>query len=516
MAALLAVACTQKENPVEERIPVALTYETVQATETRALQGLNETGFASGETVTVRISNTGANQWTDYVFTTAADGTMTPPDPAPYYPAGAQNIDIVAYYPSSAGASFTVASDQTADADYKASDLMFASAPNQAKQEAAVTLTFSHRMAKINVNVTAGSGVGSITGVSLLNVLPTVTFDQATGAVGAASGTAASIAMSNDGAAVIPAQTIDGGLLSIVTDKGTATYTVSNKSFEAGKYYTLNITVNLRAIGATNAITGWTTEGTVTVYAERPNIAGHEYVDMGEVTVNGQSKHLLWATCNVGALDPWNYGDYFAWGATSPYYTAGHAEDDNCANWSYGKSSGYSWESYPFMEAGQARPDYITKYNSSDGKTSFADDEYADDAARQRWGSTWRTPLHEEWSALRDGSNFSWEWKTDYQGTGTQGMLVTRLNGSSKGNSIFLPAAGYRGNVNLYRGSYSGDFFNLTLEPYGYYWSASLRNDNLSGALYNAKCVSIRSEGVFGGDMSRIDGLPVRPVTDCP
>ena len=72
--------------------------------------------------------------WSDYIFTTGDAGAMNAKDPAPYYPAGAQNIDIVALYPVSAGTPFTVATDQTADADYKASDLMFASVTNQAKQ----------------------------------------------------------------------------------------------------------------------------------------------------------------------------------------------------------------------------------------------------------------------------------------------------------------------------------------------------------------------------------------------
>ena len=113
LAALLAAACTQKENPVENRVPVALAYATVRAAETRAAQNLNETAFDSGETIKVRISSAGANQWADYSFTTGANGAMDAPDPAPYYPAGAQNIDIVAYYPATAGTTFTVAADQS-------------------------------------------------------------------------------------------------------------------------------------------------------------------------------------------------------------------------------------------------------------------------------------------------------------------------------------------------------------------------------------------------------------------
>ena len=301
VAAVAFAACTHMENPIEEiipeepteiKVPVSLSYSTVDVVESKAAQDLNEGTFTSGESVKVRISNTGAGEWTDYAFTTGTAGAMTAPDPGPYYPAGAQNIDIVAYYPASAGTSFTVASDQTADASYKASDLMFASVTNQAKQAAAVNLAFSHKMAKLCVNITPGQGVTSINSLCVLNVKPTVSFDQGTGAVGAADGEAVSIAMSNNGAAIIPAQTISGGLLSIVTDKGTATYSVADKVFEAGKLYTINITVNLRAVGTTTAITGWNSEGTVNV---------NPVVEV-ETILGVTSEHVGWVIAGDGCI----------------------------------------------------------------------------------------------------------------------------------------------------------------------------------------------------------------------
>ena len=258
VAVIALAGCTQIEI-AEETIPVALSYSTVQLVETKAAQDLNKGTFASGETIKVEISNTGAGVWTGYDFTTGNAGAMTPPNPGPHYPAGSTTIDIVAYYPATAGSTFSVATDQTADASYKASDLMYASVTNQAKQTAPVNLSFSHKMAKLNVNITAGDGVGSITSVSLLNVKPTVAFTHSTGAVGEASGDPISIQMSNNGAAVIPAQTISGGLLSIVTDVGTATYSVTSKEFEAGREYTINLAVKLTDVGATSAITDWTT-----------------------------------------------------------------------------------------------------------------------------------------------------------------------------------------------------------------------------------------------------------------
>ena len=346
-----------------------MTYSTVSATETKAAQNLNEGTFDSGESVTVRISNTGENTWTDYAFTTGAAGAMTAPDPAPYYPAGDQKIDIVAFYPASAGTSFTVASDQTADAAYKASDLMFTSATKQAKQAAAVELAFAHKMAKLNVNITAGDGVTIISSLSVLNVKPTVSFDQASGEVGMASGDATSIAMSNNGAAVFPAQTINGGLLSIVTDKGTATYSVAGKKFDAGKFYTLNITVNLRAIGATNSINWDADSGTCTVQPTVP--VGREAVDLG--------LSVKWANMNIGASSITDYGLFFAWGET-----VGYSSDPS--NFRYDNRV-FDQTNYVHYNDGSYSS---TIYSSS--KVLKAQTGAAYDAAYVNWGSSWRMP----------------------------------------------------------------------------------------------------------------------------
>lgn len=511
-AAALTVlaACSSDDSPmdnVEQRLPVTLAYSTIDATETRAAQNLNEGTIASGESVKVRISNTGAGEWTDYTFTTGSAGTMTAPNPAPYYPAGAQNIDIVAYYPATAGTTYTVAADQTADASYKASDLMFASVTDQAKQADAVNLAFSHKMAKLCVNITAGQGVGSITSVSLLNVKPTVSFNQATGEVGEAKGSATSIAVSNLGAALIPAQAIDGGLLSIVTDKGTATYSVASKAFAAGQLYTLNITVNLRAVGTTTAITGWTSEGTVTVNPVVNAPAGVVAVDMG----NG----LKWANMNVGARTETDYGDYFAWGATTPFYMEYNGYGVADPHWISGKTA-YNWANYTFMQSGQSDDYHITKYTFADGQTSgiwydgstfkgdngdgvehkdFASYDYVDDAARANWGGNWRTPTDAEWTWLR--TNCRWEWQTDYNGTGVKGMLVTS---NVNGNQIFLPATGYRANANLNSAGSSGN-----------YWANSvyeLRSHSANHVHFTS------SGGVIRYNDFRYYGQSVRPVTE--
>lgn len=501
LSAVLA-ACSSDDSPTENtesRVAVKLAYTTIDATETRAAQDLNEGTFATGEAVRVRISNTGENNWAEYPFVTAADGAMTATDPAPYYPAGSQNIDIVAYYPGTAWDSFTVYADQTDDADYKASDLMFASVTNQAKQAEAVNLAFSHKMAKLNVNITAGQGVGSITSVSILNVKPTVSFDRATGAVGEASGDATTIAISNQGAALIPAQTIDGGLLSIVTDKGTATYSVSSKAFEAGNLYTMNITVNLRAVGTTTAITGWTSEGTVTMVELTNAPANAVAVDLG--------LSVKWANMNVGAEAVTDYGTYFAWGETAGITVSGAS---STVVGSPAKTY-FSWDTYAWCQGAENK---FTKYCPTNKQRSYwwdtsgssvaADNktqlELADDAARANWGGNWRMPTKDELNALyatKGASGYTWTWKTNYNSvSGCNGWEITC---SATGGTIFLPAAGDR----------DGSGFNVQ-GLFGSYWSSTLDSNNPGLVWY----LGFYSGDAFTGYEYRYGGFTVRAVTE--
>ena len=193
---------------------------------------------------------------------------------------------------------------------------------------------------------------------------------------------------------------------------------------------------------------------------------GHEWVDLG------LPSGTKWATCNVGATKPEEYGNYYAWGETEPKTT-------------------YSWATYKWCNGSyDTQTKYCTSssYGTVDNKTQL---ELADDAARANWGGAWRMPTDAEWTELRD--NCTWTWISDYQGTGIAGRIVTGLNG----NSIFLPAAGYRGDDDLYGAGY-----------YGYYWSSSLS----AGSPSNAWSVYFRSGNVVRYYSNRCCGLSVRPV----
>jgi len=263
------------ENGDMERIPVTLAYKTLTTTETRAAQNLNEGTFDSGEQGSEFISQTDQNSWTEYAYQTIADGAMIPSGTIPYY-SNDYNYDIAAFYPQLSGETFSIQTDQTTDAAYKQSDLMYASVINQARQHAPVTLDFKHKMAKICVNATPGEGVGAITGVKLLNVKPEVTYDKAGNVALNTTADNIDVTMSNFGAAVIPAQSVSGNFLAVTTAGGTATYRFDANAFEAGMVYTMNVTVEQSAIG--------------------------QATDVPVTVTNATASHLGWLVTNKGYI----------------------------------------------------------------------------------------------------------------------------------------------------------------------------------------------------------------------
>ena len=146
-------------------------------------------------------------------------------------------------------------------------------------------------------------------------------------------------------------------------------------------------------------------------------INGHEYVDLG--------LSVKWATCNVGASSPEDYGDYFAWGETS---TKDAYNEDNC-----------------MVLTDKDFDEYIC------GSPAF-------DAARANWGGTWRLPTEEEMEELV--CNCTWIWATLHD---WEGYKVTGPNG----RSIFLPAAGCRIKTKYWFSCESGCYWTST--PQGYF-----------------------------------------------
>ena len=176
---------------------------------------------------------------------------------------------------------------------------------------------------------------------------------------------------------------------------------------------------------------------------------GYDYVDLG------LPSGLKWAEYNVGATAPEEYGDYFAWGEISP------------------KSSYYESNSVTY---GKSMSDIS-------GNAQY-------DAARANWGGNWRMPTLAEIDELFN--NCSYKWTTQ---NGVNGYRVTGPNG----NSIFLPAAGYRYGTSLSRGGSYGNYWSST--PYEYY-------------SYYAYSLDFNSSYYDWYDDYRYNGRSVRPVLE--
>ena len=189
---------------------------------------------------------------------------------------------------------------------------------------------------------------------------------------------------------------------------------------------------------------------------------GYEYVDLG--------LSVKWATCNVGASTPEEYGDYFAWGERQPKST-------------------YSWSTYKWCYGNyKSQNKYCTKseYGTVDNKTVL---EAADDAATAKWGGSWCMPTDAELTELR--TECTWTRTTK---NGVNGYKVTS---KSNGNSIFLPAAGYRSGIRLYGAGSSGS-----------YWSSSLNTGNPNNAYH----LDFGKSSVDWLYRNRDHGQSVRPV----
>lgn len=193
-------------------------------------------------------------------------------------------------------------------------------------------------------------------------------------------------------------------------------------------------------------------------------INGHPYVDLG------LPSGLLWATCNVGApISIWTNGQEQVMGARTPdglayYYAWGETKQkkeytqENCLT--YGKELG-----------------------DISGDQSF-------DVAKAQWGDTWRMPTKDEFQELKDYCTWKWEKYRNYEG-----YYVTGPNG----NSIFLPAAGFRSGPSTINYGNFGGYWSSS--PYGYTIECSY-DLNFGRGGYS----------VFYGN--RDHGMSVRPVSN--
>ena len=252
------------------------------------------------------------------------------------------------------------------------------------------------------------------------------------------------------------------GSMSSVSKQEDTTYSIPSNTFTRSGYTFTGWNTKADGTG-----TSYTAGASVTITSNIPlyaqwkkietqptiNANGHEYVDLG------LPSGILWATCNVGADSPEEYGDYFAWGETEP---------KNCYN-----QDNYKW--YVGTE--------YTKYNNADGRIIL---DLSDDAANANWGGDWRMPTKEECEELIKSCTWTW--------TSINSISGYKVTGSN-GESIFFPASGWKYDTVL---GYIG--------TYGYYWSSTISSHHYACYLY------FDPDYMDWGNRYRDEGRSVRPV----
>ena len=253
-----------------------------------------------------------------------------------------------------------------------------------------------------------------------------------------------------------------GGLKKEMTHVKRLVYRVELKNLQSDTEY--HVYYEVSNVFSTVVVTGNYSFKTAKK-GEKPNpTVTPEYVDLG------LPSGVKWATFNVGATKPEEYGDYFAWGETEPKEL-------------------YDWSTYKWCDGAY---NTLTKYNT-DSEYGVVDNkkilESSDDAAYVNWGGNWRMPSVDEWNELLSHCSLKWE-----ERNGVSGVTFVSVQ---NGNSLFLPAAG------VYH--YDNGLVNLNVE--GWYRTNSLDESRGTISLGFSYTGSINW---YAND--RCFGQPVRPV----
>lgn len=229
-------------------------------------------------------------------------------------------------------------------------------------------------------------------------------------------------------------------------------------------------------VGQDYYVCSYAREGENIVYSKAVSLTA---VDLG--------LSVKWASCNLGATKPEEYGGYYQWaGLEDVTNTSIYLDCNNCP-YHTGSSYETGWKKY----VSSIYPSYWSGSGNPDNKTVL---DPSDDVAHVKLGGKWRMPTDAEWTELIN--NCTWTWTTQ---NGVKGYKVTSKKSGYTSKSIFLPAAGYR------RYDYPS-----SVGSYGRYWSSSLISIYPSSAcgLY------FDSGQVDASSAFRYLGKPVRPVSE--
>lgn len=244
------------------------------------------------------------------------------------------------------------------------------------------------------------------------------------------------------------------------------------KMNNSNSIYSMKTKIILLSVALLMGVSAWANVPTFPIHGDCDG-NGHAYgVENGHAWIEcGISR---WALCNIGAENPEDYGNYYAWGEIVP-------------------KEEYLWTNYKYAKGSS---DKLTKYcyDAKYGYRGFTDKKFTlepeDDIAHISWGGNWRMPTRAEWEAIIAGACN----KTTLNGV--EGFDVSPVYGVSL---IFFPAAGYFDKTGL-----------LSVGEKGYYWSSSLYSDGYYCKPFKAYSAILYYKNI--DIWNRFCGLPIRPV----
>lgn len=427
----------------DELVEIKLTSAVLQPVTRGSSLNEQSTQITSGQSVGVTITNASAAH-NNVQWNVGASGALTNTLSTPIY-YGTSAATITAYHPYNAAwtalstQQFAVAADQSGDG-YKNSDLLYVK-QSQARTAGDVTLTFIHKLAKVQVNLTSTSFSASDLAkatISICNVELNTGINLADGTLATAStsnvGEIKAAENSSTAAAIVVPQTVASGKILIKVKIGTVVYgyTLSGTgaTFESGKVYTYNMSVTQTSLNLnSSAIDNWTNGGNQSVEGGELPYNGYEYVDLG------LTSGTLWATRNLGAEGK---EDYEA-GTAYPTWDEGYVTREN-----------YSSSSYIYKYTKYIIQPGAYNYGTADGLTTL---ELSDDRANKMWGSTWHMPTKAQIDELRKECT----WTTQYK-NGSYVAIATKNN-----KSVVFPLSTFSDRDGTWREAY--------------YWSNELTGD---------------------------------------
>lgn len=453
-SAVLALGLVSCSNEAEDasNVLVPLKVQT-EIQSTRA--GINATQFDDKDQIGLFLMKDG--KWSSDCFNMSA---VTPDGGKSWTMSHQVMLDktpslICAYYPWSEDVSTTYGISLNIDIASQ-TNYLYGITEGVYNEKPVASILFRHALAKVNFLISGDEGIDvskvSISGEKLMTSgkfnVTTMSFSStSTGTIVSKNVVQVSATQSNATFLVAP-MTEQQLQLKVEYAGGKVyegTFMVSNISMGKNINYTVKISKDSSMTISETSIEEWGEAETlpeVVLGDETINANGHEYVDLG------LPSGTLWATCNVGASTPEEYGDYFAWGETKPKDT--YTE----ANYTYSANT----EILPL--------------------------EF--DAAYANWGEGWRMPTYEELEELR----IECEWTPIFI-NGTKGNKVTS---KKNGNYIFMPFAGLFGAKSANEGMM------------GFYWSSQLYFEQ------NSWYIGLYDYPPYIEPQGRYFGLSVRPV----